>query len=224
MLRDWLNPASWYVPLWVLAGTVMGIIGPHGPVGIGVWLILGAIIAVFAWKASAEQTKQSREIHEYLGKLVDASSSSPTAIISAVAAKILALEARVADLKWRTVTADQRKRFCDAMPKDRRIPMWCVWCAPADAEAVSYAKQVLRMFVEGGVAMTDPGYYEVNNQLSRFDKYGLVLVAKNTDLTEVQILKGAFDAAGVECAVSSEGFEKGSDGFYALRVGPKPEG
>ncbi len=72
--------------------------------------------------------------------------------------------------------------------------------------------------------MTDPGYYEVNNQLSRFDKYGLVLVAKNTDLTEVQILKGAFDAAGVECAVSSEGFEKGSDGFYALRVGPKPEG
>jgi hypothetical protein len=94
-MRDWLSASSLYVPAWVLAGTVMGIFGPHSIVGIIIWLSVGLVIALFAWSASAAQTKQSREIHENLGKLVSVTESSPTNVIAAVAAKILDLETRV---------------------------------------------------------------------------------------------------------------------------------
>jgi hypothetical protein len=95
-MRDWFNASSLYVPAWVLAGTVMGIFGPHSAFAITIWLLVGLVIALFAWRASAAQTRQSREIHENLGKLVSVTESSPTNVIAAVAAKILTLERQTA--------------------------------------------------------------------------------------------------------------------------------
>ncbi len=95
-MRDWLNASSLYIPAWVLLSALMGIWGPHSTTAIALWLLASLIVALFAWRASAAQNKQAREIQEGLGKLVSVTESSPTNVIAAVAAKILELEQKTA--------------------------------------------------------------------------------------------------------------------------------
>jgi hypothetical protein len=223
---DWLEGIWSAIPVgfWIAFGFYAGPkMTPYLFVG---WLTVGALIIALTWWQSARGARDSRLLKQTIAEALGIDSaqvSATTDFKGILARKILELENKVSRQEWRTITPQQRTQFADAMPKDRRIQMWCVWCAPADAEAASYTTKVLRMFVEGGVAISDPDYFDTDSRLSRFDKYGLVIVAKDTNVTEVQILKKAFDAAGVECALSSEGFEKGSEGWYALRIGPKPE-
>lgn len=139
--------------------------------------------------------------------------------------KIGRLEAQVQGMAWRTITAEQRKRFSDAIPKDRvKLQVWRVFCVPIDAEAQSYAKQLLYLLSESGVYASDPDYYQTDARLSRFDKYGCAILVKNPNLGDAQILKTAFDSASIESVITSEGFASGAtDNFLAVWVGPKPK-
>jgi hypothetical protein len=139
--------------------------------------------------------------------------------------EIAELRTELASLRWRTLTPEQRKRFGDAIPKDRtRLQLWRVFCVPIDAEAQSYAKQLLYLFWESGIYLSDPDYYNSDAGLSRFDKYGCAILVKEINLVDAQILKSAFDSAGIDCTITSEGFaSNANDNFLAVRVGPKPK-
>lgn len=94
---------------------------------------------------------------------------------------------------------------------------------PADAEAESYVKQLIQMFFDSGIYTSEPGYYDVNTQYPQFDKYGCVILAKDTNSLNVRSLKHAFEFANIDFNLASEGVAAPSDGFLAIRVGPKPK-
>ena len=53
---------------------------------------------------------------------------------------------------------------------------------------------------------------------------GARFLVKDINFVDAQILKSAFDSAGIDCCVTSEGFgSNANDKFLAVRVGPKPK-
>lgn len=118
MRSDWFSASALYIPAWILAGTGMGIWGPRTVPAIVIWLVIGGLIAIFAWRASAQQVMQSRLIAENLGKLVSVTEPSPVNILTAAAAKILTLESEINSVKegqWRSISARQKKAFHDSL-------------------------------------------------------------------------------------------------------------
>jgi hypothetical protein len=117
-MRDWFSASALYVPLWIIAGTVMGLwgTGMGNPVG-ALWVLIGCAIAALAWRASAHQAKESRLISENLGKLVSVTEPSPANILAAAGAKILTLDNELRQLKeqmasrWRSLTDQEREDF-----------------------------------------------------------------------------------------------------------------
>ena len=82
----------------MLVGTVLAIFHPVAGVWVSIWVGAGILIALFAWRAGAWQSRDTREIRENLGKLVSVTEASPSNIIAATAAKILELEHKTATL------------------------------------------------------------------------------------------------------------------------------
>lgn len=119
-MRDWLSWDALYVPSWILAGTILALWGITQVSALAaiIWLAIGFAIALLAWRASAHQVRDGREIRENIGKLVSVTEPSPKNILAAAAAKILTLEHSQTELKgeldewkgrdWRRLREDEK--------------------------------------------------------------------------------------------------------------------
>ncbi len=118
-MRDWFSASSLYIPCWVVAGTIMGLWGTGMSPSVAIaWVAIGLAIAGLAWRASAHQVREGREIRENLGKLVNVTEPSPVNILAAAGAKILTLEHAQDELKsqlddwtrvfWRRMRDDEK--------------------------------------------------------------------------------------------------------------------
>jgi CRP-like cAMP-binding protein len=70
-MRDWFHFTSIYTPLWVLAGSGLGLYG-ISQVGVGAlitWIVISAAIAGFAWYSGVEQLRQGRKTVDALDAL-----------------------------------------------------------------------------------------------------------------------------------------------------------
>jgi CRP-like cAMP-binding protein len=70
-MRDWFHFTSIYTPLWVLAGSGLGLYG-ISQVGVGAlitWIVISAAIAGFAWYSGVEQLRQGRRTVDALDAL-----------------------------------------------------------------------------------------------------------------------------------------------------------
>jgi hypothetical protein len=163
------------------------------------------------------------QTHNLLVKERETKPEATDALQSAIS-QIGQLESKLQSMQWRTITAEQRKRFGEAIPKEPKIAIWKIFCVPADAEAESYVKQLVRMFVEAGIYTSEGGYYNINTHFPQFDKYGCAILVKDANSIIARILKHAFEFANIDFNLTSEGFaSSASDGFLAIRIGPKPE-
>src|SRR6266849_5014953 len=103
---DYFTIEAGYVPLWVLLGSALGLIGiPNMSSSFEIiWIVLSLLVALMAWRTGAHQVRRGRqadaqvaEINQTLGKLVSVTESSPVNVIRATAAKILDLERQLKD-------------------------------------------------------------------------------------------------------------------------------
>lgn len=91
-------------------------------------------------------------------------------------------------------------------------------------ESENFAKQIMKLFRECG--MTSGYRTSADRERPNLDRLGLTMHVKNvTQLPrDAQILKRAFDAAGIDCTVTSEQVVATAvDHFLAIRVGLRPE-
>lgn len=161
-MGDWLSAESLYVPSWVIIGTAAGLWGPTSMMGKFAWAAIGLVIASFAWRASAKQTRQSREITKNLGKLVSVTEPSPANILAAAAAKILELEGGINDLKDRrprTISAEQWDQMSDVFRAlgSRTVRIVVVF-QEKYYEAARYGREFAGFFQHhgiGGAALTN---------------------------------------------------------------------
>jgi hypothetical protein len=149
-MRDWFRASALYNPLWIVAGTIMGLWGTGMSTWVGVlWVAIGCVIAIVAWRASAQQVREGRLISENLGKLVSVTEPSPVNILAAAAAKILTLESEINALKrqqQRNLSQDQietMSAYFDSVPFEEKSAIW-VFFRRNNPEATLYAKQLGR--------------------------------------------------------------------------------
>jgi hypothetical protein len=213
-IKSGMTPAE-----WILAGS-------------GVAIAVIAMVCEFLEREKS--TKENADLHSDIsnlrgfneggfaatGRRLDAiSNASPN---PEVREEIAQLKSLIQSLRWRTITPEQKARFKAALPVEAAGILWAMHCVPMDAEAKSYADQVLGLLYETQVFGSNS--YDRNQPAPHLDKYPCVLMAKDVNSKNPQILKRAFDAAGIECELSSEGFGPASNRqFLLLRVGPKPK-
>jgi len=137
--------------------------------------------------------------------------------------QIQRLEAMIARVQWRTITSEQRALFREVFPPDTRLELMKVCCVAADAEAESYANQLVRMFQESGhVYLPFGDYLEMNVPSPNLDEYPVIFLAKNMNSQNALWFKRAFDVAGVGHYFTLEGVSSSAhDEFLAIRIGPK---
>jgi hypothetical protein len=159
MMRDWFSGEAVYVPAWILAGTIMGLwaaaqVNVYAAIA---WLLVGGIISAIAWRAAARQVRQGREIAQNLAKLVSVTETSPTNILAAAAAKILALEYSITELsgqleslrtrEWGRLTESQKDELAERLKKIGSHPVWVI--RPNTADCIRFAKDFDETFRRG---------------------------------------------------------------------------
>jgi hypothetical protein len=125
-------------------------------------------------------------------------------------------------MQWRTVTPEQKRLFREAIPSDARVSVWKISCAPADAEAENYLRQILQMFYESHVTARYD-FDAFTPESTYLNKYGVLVAVKNDDSPNVKTLHRALAAAKIDHYLTTEGVgSTASDDFILLRVGSKP--
>jgi hypothetical protein len=156
-MRDWFSAGALYIPAWILLGALMGIWGPHDATAIAIWILASVVVASFGWRAGAGQAKQSREIHENLGKLVRVTEPSPVNILTAAAAKILTLESEINAVKRqqpRRLNHDQieaMSAYFESVPREERSGI-TILVHKNNPEATQYGRDLDFLFRNFGLA------------------------------------------------------------------------
>jgi hypothetical protein len=215
-MRDWFSGSALYIPLWMLAGTGMGLWGAHmSGMAEALWVLIGFAVAGLAWRASAQQVRVGREIQENLGKLVSVTEPSPVNVLAAAAAKILTLEhaqneatSKLSNLQeeitllkkdqQRTVSRAQWKAISQVLTalanKEQRLSL-SIKVPYGDLEAEKYAKDFMRIF-SCGIG---------SDNLIGPDLVGLIIRVRDRSLIPptATYLSQALEAAGIEHRIDS---------------------
>jgi hypothetical protein len=163
-LKDWFCIEAFFIPLWVLLGSGLGLIGVRNMSGATEQFWIGATIAVtiMAWATGARQVSRERsskeqdnEIEKSLGQLVSVTQPSPVNIIQAAAAKILDLEGQLKQIQRgspRSITAEQWDAMSSILCElPTHVPQIIVLFREEYFEAASYAREFARIFQYHGI-------------------------------------------------------------------------
>jgi hypothetical protein len=163
-LKDWLCIEAFYIPLWVLLGSFLGLIGvgKMNAVTERFWIVATVAVAMMAWRTGARQvfrerlsSEQDNQIEKSLGQLVSVTQPSPVNIIQAAAAKILDLEGQLKQIQRgspRSITAAQWDAMSSILCElPIRVPQIIVLFREEYFEAASYAREFARLFQYHGI-------------------------------------------------------------------------
>jgi hypothetical protein len=185
---DYFSIDSIYVPLWVLLGSFLGLVGVGSINALieGVWITASVVVALMAWRTGARQVhrerladQQAKDIKNSLGKLVSVTEPSPSNVIAAAAAKILDLEKQLKDIQQdspRSISAEQWDAMSSILRElPSRVPHIIVLFREEYFESARYAREFVSLFQFhdiGGAILPNPIpplTADVNGLVLRYD-------------------------------------------------------